>query len=97
MNRMTFSAPTGWCDPVRIEHDPIAVRGEALAIFGHHGKIDAILQIVGTARRLGARRLRNVLVEPEPFRWGPLIFAIVPSFVHTRANCLSVDAAVSRW
>lgn len=53
--------------PAALSRDRAAARAEALASFGHEGKIDAILRIADTARRLGATGLEQKLCDPEPF------------------------------
>lgn len=54
-------------DPIKITHDPIAVRDDALKIFGNERKVDAVLSIAETARRLGTRGLRKEFADPENF------------------------------
>jgi len=45
-----------------------AARAASLAVFGHEGKIDAILQIADVARRTGAQGLHELLMsDPQGF------------------------------
>lgn len=53
--------------PAALSRDGTAARADALTLFAHEGKIDAILRIAETARRLGAAGLATGLRDPEPF------------------------------
>jgi hypothetical protein len=55
-------------DPTALAADRTAARAAALTVFGHVGKIDAILGIAVTADRLGEDGLRQALQgDPQPF------------------------------
>jgi hypothetical protein len=55
-------------DPTALSADRPAARAAALTVFGHEGKIDAILDIAVTADRVGEDGLRAVMRgDPQPF------------------------------
>jgi hypothetical protein len=54
-------------DPIVLGQRNGQARADALAIFAHERKIDAILEIAATARTLGTSGLRRALLEPEAF------------------------------
>lgn len=53
--------------PARLARERTTARADALAVFGHERKIDAVLDIAETAQRLGSAGLRQSLRDPEPF------------------------------
>lgn len=54
-------------DPDWLAVNGPAARDRTLCVFGHERKIDSILRIADTARRLGADGLRHRMLDPEPF------------------------------
>jgi hypothetical protein len=55
-------------DPTALCSDRRTARADALTVFGHEGKVNAILDIAATADRLGEEGLRGVIQgDPQPF------------------------------
>lgn len=63
----TLTQVFGDFEPRWMSEHRTLIRGNALAVFGHKRKIDAILDIAATVGGLGIDDLREVMREPEPF------------------------------